>query len=102
MEVSVGTIQLTLYGYYAGDNVCCIYAGFEVVLLVAGMLVDLSVTIMQVTVSVAIMQLEISAAHMQLTDSFCSKCVGSNLYCNHADGSFLQLNRWYVCSALCT
>ena len=47
MEVSVGTIQLTLYGYYAGDNVCCIYAGFEVVLLVAGMLVDLSVTVMQ-------------------------------------------------------
>ena len=42
----------TLYGSYAGDNVCCIYAGFEVVRSVTGMLMDLSVAIMQVTVSV--------------------------------------------------
>ena len=31
MEVAVGTMQMTLYGNYAGDYVCWIYAGFEVV-----------------------------------------------------------------------
>ena len=58
MEVSVGTMQLTLFmAIMQAATSCCIYAGFEVVFFVTGMLVDLSVAMKQVTVPVAIMQL---------------------------------------------
>ena len=59
--------DLSIYGNYGGDNVCCILVSFQVLLSVTGMLVDLSATIMQVAVSVAVMQLEVSAALIQVT-----------------------------------
>ena len=69
MEVSVGTMQLTLFMVIMqAATSCCIYAGF-VVFFVTGMLVDLSVAMKQVTVSVAIMQLNIFGAYMQVTVS---------------------------------
>ena len=59
------------------------------------MLVDLSITIMQVTVSLVVMQ-DRSFCGTYACNSFCSKYVGYNFYCNYEDGSLcLQLCRWY-------
>ena len=69
MEVSVGTMQLTLSMAIMQVKTFCIYAGFKVVVFVTGMLVDLSVAIKQGTVSVGIMQLDIFGTHMQVTVS---------------------------------
>ena len=77
VAVSVGKMQLTLYGNYAG---------FEVVLSVTGMLVDLSVTVMQVTVSVATMQLEISTANMWV--AIFTAIMQMRLCCNYTGGIF--------------
>ena len=105
MEVSVGTMQLTLYG---GDYVVMqvtTSVEFRKVLrwyFVTGMLVDLCVAIMQVTVSVAVMQLEVFAAHTRVTVSAANMWVKIIVVtmqmevscCNYAGGIF--------CSALFT
>ena len=59
MEISVGTMELTLSMTIMQMTTSCIYGRFDVVFFFTGMLVDLSVAIKQVTVSVAIMQLEV-------------------------------------------
>ena len=80
VAVSVGNMQLTLYGNYAG---------FEVVLSVTGMLVDLSVSAadMWVTIFIVIIQMGISVAFMQVVFSakhYAHDC----LHCNYAGDSF--------------
>ena len=59
----------TLYGNYAGDNICCIYPGFEEVLSVTGYVGGsyfLQMTLMQLTVSAANMGVTIFIVLMQI------------------------------------
>ena len=79
---------------YAGDNNCCIYVGFEVVLSVTGILVDLSVAIYAGDYFFCNYQVR-TFCNTYVGDSFRSKYVGDNFNCNYADGSLLQLFRWY-------
>ena len=59
VEVSVGTMQMTLYGNYIGDNVCWIHACFEVVL-----------------------------CYWYVGESFCCNYTGDCFCCNYAVRSF--------------
>ena len=119
MEVSAGgTVQLTLYSNYAGDNAgdCGIYVGFEVVLcycyvggsfccnyvgdcfccnyvvevFAAHTQVTVSAANMSVTIFVVIMQMEVSVAVMQLVFS-AVHYAHDCFYCNYGGDSFIAM-----------
>ena len=58
------------------------------------LLVDLSVAIVHMTVSVTITYFR-SFCSTYAGDSFCRGYVGDNFHFNYADGSLLQLFRWF-------
>ena len=66
----------------------------QLVYSVTVLLVDLSVAIVQMTVSVTITYFR-SFCSTYAGDSFCRGYVGYNFHCNYADGSLLQLFRWF-------
>ena len=66
----------------------------QLVYFVTVLLVDLSVAIVQMTVSVTITYFR-SFCSTYAGDSFCRGYVGYNFHCNYADGSLLQLFRWF-------
>ena len=98
VAASVGTMELTLFmaimQVYAGDKNCCLYVGFEVVLSVTGMLVDFSAAIYAGDCFFCNYEVR-TFCNTYAGGSFCIEYVGDNFNCNYADGSLLQLCRWY-------